>query len=135
MADNSKKTADGGKVASGKVDWQARKLEKAKRDDTSVIFCRARDTGDYVNILNSNDNLVFQMRMNMGRRDSLTVEVVQSYIDRSRLIREEINAMNAEISKLLGFTFKPVRGYAHPSKKQDNQVEETADTTKDTSKK
>lgn len=135
MADNSKKAANGGKGASDKVDWQARKLEKAKRDDTNVIFCRTRDTGDYVNILNTNDNLVFQMRMNMGRRDSLTVEVVQSFIDRSRLIKEEINAMNAEISKLLGFTFKPHRGYAHPSKNQDNQVEETADITKDTSKK
>ena len=125
-ADKDNNTPQGSK----KVDWQARKLENAKRDDTSVVFCRARDTGDFVNILNSNDNLVYQMRMNMGRRDSLTFEVVQSYIDRSRRIKEELNLMNAEMCQLLDYTYKPPRGFDHPLKKQEKQAVPGVETGK-----
>lgn len=131
MADkNTKADKDSTPQASKKVDWQARKLENAKRDDTSVVFCRARDTGDFINILNSNDNLVYQMRMNMGRRESLTFEVVQSYIDRSRQIKEELNLMNAEMCQLLDYTYKPPRGFEHPLKKQEKKAASGVETGK-----
>lgn len=132
MADKNTKADKGNSTppASKKIDWQARKLENAKRDDTSVVFCRARDTGDFINILNSNDNLVYQMRMNMGRRESLTFEVVKSYIDRSRRIKEELNLMNAEMCQLLDYTYKPPRGFDHPLKKQEKQTVPGVETGK-----
>lgn len=132
MADKNTKAEKDNNTPQGskKVDWQARKLENAKRDDTSVVFCRARDTGDFVNILNSNDNLVYQMRMNMGRRDSLTFEVVQGYIDRSRRIKEELNLMNAEMCQLLDYTYKPPRGFEHPFKKQEKKAASGVETGK-----
>lgn len=132
MADKNTKADKGNSTppASKKIDWQARKLENAKRDDTSVVFCRARDTGDFINILNSNDNLVYQMRMNMGRRESLTFEVVKSYIDRSRRIKEELNLMNAEMCQLLDYTYKPPRGFDHPLKKQEKQAVPGVETSK-----
>ena len=116
--------------ASRKIDWQARKLERAKRDDTNVIMCRTRDTGDYINILNSNDNLVYQLRMNMGRRESLTFEVVQGFIDRSRRIKEELNLMNAEICRLLDYPYKVPRGFEHPFRNRDKQTDPEAGTGK-----
>ena len=132
MADKNTKADKGNSAspASKKIDWQARKLENAKRDDTSVVFCRARDTGDFINILNSNDNLVYQMRMNMGRRESLTFEVVKGYIDRSRRIKEELNLMNAEMCQLLDYTYKPPRGFDHPLKKQEKQAVPGVETGK-----
>ena len=115
---------------SKKIDWQARKLERAKRDDTNVIMCRTRDTGDYINILNSNDNLIYQLRMNMGRRESLTFEAVQSFIDRSRRIKEELNLMNAEICRLLDYPYRVPRGFEHPFRNQDKQADPGAGTGK-----
>ena len=132
MADKNTKAekGNGTNQSSKTLDWQARKLENAKRDDTSLVFCRARDTGDFINILNSNDNLVYQMRMHMGRRESLPFEVVQSYIDRSRRIKEELNLMNAEMCQLLDYTYKPPRGFEHPFKKQEKKAASGGETSK-----
>lgn len=116
MADekNNGKGSRGSDRISKREAWQERKLEKAKRDDIDVISKRTLDQGDFINILNSLDYYLYQLRMNMGRIKLITFEKAQELIERSQKVKEDINLLNAEMCELMGYTYKPPRGFSNP---------------------
>lgn len=116
MADekNNGKGSQGNDRISKHDAWQERKLEKAKRDDIDVISKRTLDQGDFINILNSLDYYLYQLRMNMGRIKVITFDKAQEFIERSQRIKEDINLLNAEMCALMGYTYKPPKGFSNP---------------------
>lgn len=120
MADekNNGKGSQGSGRISKREAWQERKLEKAKRDDIDVISKRTLDQGDFINILNSLDYYLYQLRMNMGRIKVITFDKAQEFIERSQKIKEDINLLNAEMCALMGYTYKPPKGFSNPLAKE-----------------
>ena len=94
--------------------WQERKLEKAKRDDIDVISRRTMDQGDFIGMLNTLDHLLYQLRMNMGRNKNIRFERAQEFIERSQQVKEDINLLNAEMCQVMGYEYKPIRGFTNP---------------------
>ena len=114
MAEKGTKTENGGKKESGKKSWQERKLDKVNRDDIDIISRKTRDQSDFISMLNTHDNVLYQLRMNMGRNKNLTFEKAQEFIERSQQIREEINLLNAEMCQLIRWDYTPPRGFINP---------------------
>ncbi len=114
MADKGTKTESAGKRASGKSSWQERKLEKVVRDDIDIISRKTRDQSDFISMLNTHDNVLYQLRMNMGRNRNLTFDKAQEFIERSLRIKEEINLLNAEMCQLMNWDYRPPRGFTNP---------------------
>ena len=114
MADKGTKAESAGKRDSGKSSWQERKLEKVVRDDIDIISRKTRDQSDFINMLNTHDNVLYQLRMNMGRNRNLTFDKAQEFIERSLRIKEEINLLNAEMCQLMNWEYRPPRGFTNP---------------------
>ena len=53
-------------------------------------------------MLNTLDNALYQMRMNMGRNQNIKFEKGQEFIERSQKIKEQINQPNAAMCQLMG---------------------------------
>lgn len=117
MAENKKET--GGQKTSGKQSWQDRKLQKVVRDDIDVISRKTLDQSDFITMLNTHDNVLYQFRMKMGRNSSITFEKAQEFIERSQKIREEINLLNAEMCELMDWDYTPPRGFTNPLSSKD----------------
>jgi len=103
MTDKDTSTENGSKKNSGKKSWQDRKLDKVNRDDIDVISRKTMDQSDFISMLNTHDNVLYQLRMNMGRNKNITFEKAQEFIERSQQIREEINQLNAEMCEMMGW--------------------------------
>ena len=116
-------TDKSGKKETEKKSWQDRKLDKVNRDDIDVISRKTRDQSDFISMLNTHDNVLYQLRMNMGRNRNLTFEKAQEFLERSRQIREEINLLNAEICRLMKWNYKPPRGFINPFANTDGDNE------------
>lgn len=116
MADNSKNgnRDQGGKRPSGGKTWQERKLEKVNRDDIDVISRKTMDQSDFIGMLNTLDNVLYQLRMNMGRNKNIKFEKAQEFIERSQKIKEDINLLNAEMCQVMGWDYRPPRGFTNP---------------------
>jgi hypothetical protein len=114
MADRNKNGNDGQGVKNGGKTWQERKLEKVNRDDIDVISRKTRDQSDFIAMLNTHDNVLYQLRMNMGRNKDLKFEKAQEFIERSLKIKEDINLLNAEMCQVIGWDYRPPRGFTNP---------------------
>ena len=116
MTDKSTQTNEGqgGKRASGGKTWQERKLEKVNRDDFDVISRKTRDQSDFIGMLNTLDNLLYQLRMNMGRSSNIQLDKAQNFLVRSQRIKDEINLLNAEMCEMIGWDYRPPRGFTNP---------------------
>jgi len=104
----------GGKKPADGKSWQERKLEKVNRDDIDVISRKTMDQGDFIGMLNTLDNVLYQLRMNMGRNKNIKFEKAQEFIERSQKIKDEINLLNAEMCKEMGWDYRPPRGFTNP---------------------
>lgn len=116
MEDKNKKSigAQGGKKPSDGKSWQERKLEKANRDDFDVISRKTMDQGDFIGMLNTLDNALYKLRMNMGRNSNIRFDKAQEFIERGQKIKEEINLLNAEMCQEMGWDYRPPRGFSNP---------------------
>ena len=121
MAEKSNKTENNGKKESGKKSWQERKLDKVNRDDIDIISRKTRDQSDFISMLNTHDNVLYQLRMNMGRDKNLTFDKAQEFIERSQQIREDINLLNAEMCQLMKWDYTPPRGFSNPFAKNNSE--------------
>lgn len=115
------KIETGGKKPSGKQTWQDRKLQKVVRDDIDVISRKTLDQSDFITMLNTHDNVLYQFRMKMGRNSNITFEKAQEFIERSQKIREEINLLNAEMCELMDWDYTPPRGFSNPLSKSGEE--------------
>jgi hypothetical protein len=115
MTDKNKNGNDGqgGKNSGGKT-WQERKLEKVNRDDIDVISRKTMDQSDFIGMLNTLDNVLYRLRMNMGRDKNIQLDKAQEFLVRSQRIKEEINLLNAEMCEMMGWEYRPPRGFANP---------------------
>ena len=139
MTDKSKQANDGqgGKKPSGGKTWQERKLEKVNRDDIDVISRKTMDQSDFIGMLNTLDNVLYQLRMNMGRNKNIKFEKAQEFIERSQKIKEDINLLNAEMCQEMGWDYRPPRGFANPlgeTEEKGKGKKRTADKAPDSSK-
>ena len=125
MAEKSTKTENGGKKESGKKSWQDRKLDKVNRDDIDIISRKTRDQSDFITMLNTHDNVLYQLRMNMGRDKNLTFDKAQEFIERSQQIRENINLLNAEMCQLMKWDYTPPRGFTNPLNESHKEKKST----------
>ena len=133
MAEKSS-TDKGGKKETERKSWQDRKRDKVNRDDIDVISRKTRDQSDFISMLNTHDNVLYQLRMNMGRNRNLTFEKAQEFLERSRQIREEINLLNAEMCRLMKWNYTPPRGFTNPFvKTDDDEVKRTKNKPEDSS--
>ena len=116
MEDKSKKgnEVQGGKKLSGLEKWQQRKLDKVNRDDIDIISRRTMDQGDFIPMLNTLDNALYQLRMNMGRAENIQLDKAQEFLMRSQKIKNEINLLNAEMCEMIGWEYRPPRGFTNP---------------------
>ncbi|GAM08271.1 hypothetical protein OR1_00542 [Geobacter sp. OR-1] len=132
MSDNKRDA--GGKKESGKQSWQDRKLKKVVRDDIDVISRKTLDQSDFITMLNTHDNVLYQFRMKMGRNSNITFEKAQEFIERSQKIREDINLLNAEMCELMDWDYTPPRGFTNPmAKSADGEKKGSKKTPKDLS--
>lgn len=101
------------------ANWKESKLAKAAQDDFNVISQKTRDSAELVNLLNFNDQLMFQLRMSAGLKSSrIKLDTFQKFMDRSEEAKELLNTINAELCQALGRDYVPPRGFKHPLKKQ-----------------
>lgn len=116
MEDKIRKGNEGqrGKKPSDGKSWQERKLEKANRDDFDVISRKTMDQGDFIGMLNTLDNALYKLRMNMGRNSNIRFDKAQEFIERGQKIKEEINLLNAEMCQEMGWDYRPPRGFNNP---------------------
>jgi hypothetical protein len=114
MSDKSKNGNDGQGGRNGGKSWQERKLEKVNRDDFDVISRKTRDQSDFIGMLNTLDNLLYQLRMNMGRSSNIQLDKAQDFLVRSQKIKDEINLLNAEMCEMMGWDYRPPRGFTNP---------------------
>lgn len=126
MSDKNKNGNDGQGGKNGGKTWQERKLEKVNRDDFDVISRKTRDQSDFIGMLNTLDNLLYQLRMNMGRSSNIQLDKAQEFLVRSQKIKDEINLLNAEMCAMMGWDYRPPRGFINPLGK----VEEKEKTKK-----
>jgi len=129
MAEKNSKTENDGKKESGKKSWQDRKLDKVNRDDIDIISRKTRDQSDFITMLNTHDNVLYQLRMNMGRDKNLTFDKAQEFIERSQQIREDINLLNAEMCQLMKWDYTPPRGFSNPFVKTEDREKKDRKTT------
>jgi hypothetical protein len=113
MSDKNKNLNEGQGKNAGKS-WQERKLEKVNRDDFDVISRKTRDQSDFIGMLNTLDNLLYQLRMNMGRSSNIQLDKAQEFLVRSQRIKDEINLLNAEMCEMMGWDYRPPRGFTNP---------------------
>ena len=92
--------------------WMQDKLDQAKDPNTQYLKSTTVDTGEFITLLRSSDNLIYQMRMKVGR--IFTFEQAQGFYERHRALKEQLNILNAEISKALAWNYTPPRGYNNP---------------------
>jgi hypothetical protein len=114
MSDMNKNGNDGQDGKNGGKSWQERKLEKVNRDDFDVISRKTRDQSDFIGMLNTLDNLLYQLRMNMGRSNNIQLDKAQEFLVRSQKIKDEINLLNAEMCEMMGWDYRPPRGFSNP---------------------
>jgi hypothetical protein len=114
MEDKNKNGNDGQGGKTGGKTWQERKLEKVNRDDFDVISRKTRDQSDFIGMLNTLDNLLYQLRMNMGRSSNIQLDKAQDFLVRSQKIKDEINLLNAEMCEMMGWDYRPPRGFTNP---------------------
>lgn len=114
MADRSKNGNEGQGGKNGGKTWQERKMEKVTRDDFDVISRKTRDQSDFIGMLNTLDNLLYQLRMNMGRSSNIQLDKAQEFLVRSQKIKDEINLLNAEMCEMMGWDYRPPRGFTNP---------------------
>ena len=79
-----------------------------------VISRKTMDQSDYIDMLNTLDNVLYQLRMNMWRNKNIKFEKAQEFIERRQKIKEEINLLNAEMCKEMGWDYRPPRGFTNP---------------------
>ena len=92
--------------------WMQDKLDQAKDPNTQYLKSTTVDTGEFITLLRSSDNLIYQMRMKVGR--TVSFEQAQGFYERHRSIKEQLNILNAEISKAMAWSYTPPRGYNNP---------------------
>ena len=92
--------------------WMQDKLDQAKDPNTQYLKSTTVDTGEFINLLRSIDNHIYQMLMKVGR--IFTFEQAQGFYERHRALKEQLNILNAEISKALAWNYTPPRGYNNP---------------------
>ena len=92
--------------------WMQDKLDQAKDPNTQYLKSTTVDTGEFITLLRSSDNLIYQMRMKVGR--TISFEQAQGFYERHRSIKEQLNILNAEISKAMAWNYTPPRGYNNP---------------------
>ena len=114
MSDKNKNGNDGQGGKNGGKTWQERKMEKVTRDDFDVISRKTRDQSDFIGMLNTLDNLLYQLRMNMGRSSNIQLDKAQDFLVRSQKIKDEINLLNAEMCEMMGWDYRPPRGFTNP---------------------
>ena len=114
MSDMNKNGNDGQDGKNGGKSWQERKLEKVNRDDFDVISRKTRDQSDFIGMLNTLDNLLYQLRMNMGRSSNIQLDKAQDFLVRSQKIKDDINLLNAEMCEMMGWDYRPPRGFSNP---------------------
>lgn len=101
------------------ANWKENKVAKAAQDDFNVISQKTRDSAELVNLLNFNDQLMYQLRMSAGLKGSrINLDTFQKFMDRSEEAKELLNTINAELCQALGRDYVPPRGFKHPLKKQ-----------------
>lgn len=108
------------------ANWTSSKIEKAGQADYNVISQKTRDSAEFVNLINFNDQLMFQLRMNVGINPRVTSEAFNTFMSRSKEAKEMINTINAELCRTLGRDYRPPRGFKHPFKRDSHNQTQTA---------
>lgn len=139
MADNRNQAEQPGKSGNGKnrsndngnggdktkkESFKDRKMRLAQESTWNVISQKTTDTAEYVNLLNANDYLIYQLRMtNFERNPNLSYDDLREFMRRNNEIKELINLLNIDLSKALGRDYRPPRGYsAQPTPKQNKKA-------------
>jgi hypothetical protein len=99
------------------ANWTNSKIEKAGQADYNVISQKTRDSAEFVNLINFNDQLMYQLRMNVGINPRVTSEAFNTFMSRSKEAKELINTINAELCRTLDRGYRPPRGFKHPFKR------------------
>lgn len=138
MADNRNQVAQAGKNGNGikssnnfrgngdgekRESPKERKMRLINEDNYwNVIKNKTPDTAEYVNLLNSNDDLIYRLRMtSFERNPNLSYDDLKEFLQRNNAIKEAINQLNIDLSKAVGREYRPPRGYSAHSVKQQQK--------------
>ena len=94
-----------------KDEQTARKRARIERPDMDVISHKTGEQGEFSTMLNTLDNLLYQIRMRMGRDRRISFELAADSLERCHAVGAEINRMNQELTMLLGWEYTPPRRY------------------------
>lgn len=94
-----------------RINFKERDIQRINEGGWTTISRQTPEARAYANLLTSNDFFLKQLRMSDFEGGRITYDTLKEFIARSQRIKEEINQLNIDLSKALGKTYKPPRGF------------------------
>lgn len=92
----------------------AQRVERAQDESYALVSRRALETSAMANMVSRNDTLVNTLRSKIGLDERIDPVKGLALLRNNQKLRDEMNLQNAELSKLLGFDYRPPQGYLNP---------------------
>ncbi len=89
----------------------ARQVDLVKSGNYSAVPRRALETNAAIVLLTKNDFLVDRLRDRLVSDPTIDIEKGIAALKKNQEIREELNALNAEICALMGMEYEAPRGF------------------------
>ena len=100
-----------GNGQAARINFKERDIQRINEGGWTTISRQTPEARAYANLLTSNDFFLKQLRMSDFEGGRITYDTLKEFIARSQRIKEEINQLNIDLSKALGKTYKPPRGF------------------------
>ena len=106
--------------------WTQSKIERAGKDEYTVVSQKTRDVALFVNLANAHDNIMAYLRTNAGLTTRVSLEAFGKIIERSNQVKMLLDEVNAEAYKLAGRDYIRPRGIRDMLKESKAVKEEAA---------
>jgi len=80
------------------------RLKRASDPNAQVLKSTTDDMYQFIALLRLSDNLLYQMRMKAGIK--VPFDKVAEFFERQKKLKEELNSLNADISKEMGWDYE-----------------------------
>lgn len=106
--------------------WTQSKIERAGKDEYTVVSQKTRDVALFVNLANAHDNIMAYLRTNAGLNTRISLEAFGKIIERSNQVKMLLDEVNAEAYKLAGRDYNQPRGIREMLKENKSAKQDTA---------
>lgn len=115
------------KTKPSKEEIIADRIRRAQDESYALVSRRALETSAMANMVSRNDTLVNTLRSKIGLDERIDAVKGLALLRKNQKLRDEMNLQNAELSRLLGFDYRPPQGYRNPLAAHQAVKEEKAE--------